>query len=87
MILSLTIATCVHLAHGACLWSVLWPRFGGNVCFGVVVKSIFVDTCGFASIIVSVHVCSGTFGVAVEGRAFCSSSQFVDILVVVAVRI
>ena len=54
------------------------------MCFGVVVKSIFVDTCGFASIIVSVHVCSGTFGVAVEGRAFCSSSQFVDILVVVA---
>ena len=57
------------------------------MCFGVVVKSIFVDTRGFASIIVSVHVCSGTFGVAVEGHAFCSSSQFVDILVVVAVWI
>ena len=87
MILSLTIATCVHLTHGACLWSVLWPRFGGNVCFGVVVKSIFVDTRGFASIIVSVHVCSGTFGVAVEGHALCSSSRFVDIFVVFAVWI
>ena len=52
------------------------------MCFGVVVKSIFVDTCGFASIIVSVHVCSGTVGVAVEGHAVCSSSRFVDVVVV-----
>ena len=50
--------------------------------FGVVDKSIFVDTRGYACTIVSVHVCSGTVGVAVEGHAVCSSSRFVDVVVV-----
>ena len=55
---------------------------GGNVCFGVVDNSNLVDKRGYACTIVSVHVCSGTVGVAVEGHAFCSSSRFVDIVVV-----